>query len=145
MQIKKAAAYALHIMMYMVRYKTELPTTAKNIAKAEGIPLRDVTRILSQLNGGFVKAAKGKKEGYVFAKPPEDISILELFEFIEGKPLFDNCLMKHCKCDGTPENCLIYSKWFKATRKINQLFDEISVADAALHHPEHRFYSLPEF
>ncbi len=70
--------------------------------------------------------------------------MLELFETIEGGLLFDNCLLKHCKCCGIPENCLIYSKWSKATRKINQLFAEISVADTTLHHPEHRFYSLPE-
>ena len=145
MRVKKATAYALHIMMYMVRHRKELPATASGIAKAEGIPLRDVTKIFPQLiNGGFVKASKGKKKGYVFAKPPEEISMLDLFETIEDGPLFDNCLMKHCKCDGTPENCLIYSKWHKATRKINQLFAEITMVDAALHHPEHRFYSLPE-
>lgn len=145
MQIKKAAAYALHIMMYIARHKKELPATANKISKAEGIPLEDVKKIFPQLiKGGFVKNAKDRKRGYVFAKPPEDISMLELFELIEGKPLFDNCLLKHCECGGTPQNCIIYSKWSKTTAKIKQLFDEISIVDVILHHPEHRFYSLPE-
>ena len=125
MRVTKAAAYALHILMYMVRHREELPATASSIAEAEGIPLRDVTQISLQLiNGGFVKAGKGRKKGYVLAKPPEEISMLELFETIEGGPLFDDCLLRHCECGGTPENCCIYAKWRSTTNKIEELFEK---------------------
>ncbi|MHC4150342.1 MAG: hypothetical protein ACYSR5_12790, partial [Planctomycetota bacterium] len=48
------------------------------------------------------------------------------------------------ECGGTPENCYIYAQWMSATKKINQLLAETSVATAAWNHTEHRFYSLPE-
>ena len=145
MKVSKTAAYCLHALMYMVRHTTQLPATTNTIAKAEGLPPGYLAKIFPKLvKAGFVKAVRSRDRGYVFVKPPEEISLLELFELIEGESLFDDCLLKHCKCGGTPENCCIFAKWLSATRKIKQLFAETSLVTAAWNHPEHRFYNLPE-
>jgi len=145
MKVRKSAAYALHALMYMARHSTQLPATTAMIAKAEGIPSNYLAKIFQQLvKARFVKAVRSKKSGYVFARPPEKISLLELFEAIEGGPLFDDCLLRHCECSGTPENCCIFSVWVNATRQIKELLVETTVATAAWSHPEHRFLSLPE-
>ena len=145
MKISKAAAYSLHALMYMVRHVRQLPATTNTIAKAEGIPPGYLAKIFQQLvKAGFVKTARSKNKGYVFAKPPEEISLLELFELIEGESLFDDCLLRHCECGGTPKNCCIFAKWLSATKKIRQMLAETSLVAAAWNHPEHRFYSLPE-
>ncbi|MHC4726574.1 MAG: RrF2 family transcriptional regulator [Planctomycetota bacterium] len=144
MKVKKSSAYALHALMYMVRHSTQLPTTTATIAKAEGIPSEYLSKIFQKLvKAKFVRAVTGRKRGYVFAKPPEEISLLELFETIEGAPLFDECFLKHCECGGTQENCCIFSIWHNATRQINNLLKETTVATAAWSHPQHRFLSLP--
>lgn len=145
MKIKRSSAYALHALMYMVRHRTQLPVTTKTMAKAEGIPSGSLHKILQQLSKArLVKTARGNKGGHAFAKLPEDITLLELFESIEGSPLFNDCPLRHCKCGGTPENCRIFSVWVSATRRIKELLEETTVADAAWNHPEHRFQSLPE-
>ncbi|MHC4686195.1 MAG: RrF2 family transcriptional regulator [Planctomycetota bacterium] len=145
MKVTQAAAYALHAMMYMVRHVTQLPATTDSIAKAEGIPSGYLAKIFQRLvKARFVRSVRGRKRGYVFAKPPEEISLLELFEVIEGGPLFEDCFLRHCECGGTPENCYIYAQWVSATKKLNQLLGETSVATAAWNHPQHRFHSLPE-
>ncbi len=145
MKVSKAAAYAMHALMYMVRHITQLPVTTAVIAKAEGIPPGYLAKIFQQLvRARFVRAVRGKKRGYVFARPPEEISLLELFEVIEHGPLFDDCLLKHCRCGGTLDNCCIYAQWHGATRKINKLLEETSVVTAAWNHPEHRFNTLPD-
>ena len=95
MKVKRSSAYALHVLMYMVRHSTQLPVTTSTIAKAEGIPSDYLVKILQQLGkAGSVRATRGRKSGYIFARPPEDISLLELFEFIEGSPLFDDCPLR---------------------------------------------------
>ena len=145
MKVSKASAYSLHALMYMVRHITQLPATTNTIAKAEGIPSGYLAKIFQKLvKAGLVKAVRGKNKGYIFAKSPEEINLLELFELIEGASLFDDCLLRHCECGGTPENCCIFAKWISATKKIKQLFLETSLTTAAWNHPEHRFYSLPE-
>jgi len=143
MKIKKSSAYALHALMYMVRHSTQLPATTAIIAKAEGIPPDYLAKIFQQLvKTHFIKAVKNR--GYVFAKSPKEISLLELFEAIEGNPLFDDCFLRHCECGGTKENCRIFSVWANATKRIKELLEETTVATAAWNHPEHRFLSLPE-
>jgi len=145
MKVKKSSAYALHALMYMVRHSTQLPATTDTIAKAEGIPSDYLPKIFQQLvKARFVKAIRGKKRGYVFARPPEEISFLELLDAIEGSPVFDDCLLRHCECGGTKENCRFFSVWLDATRQVKQLLEETTVASAAWSHPEHRFLSLPE-
>ena len=145
MKIKKSSAYALHALMYMVRHNTQLPATAATIAKAEGIPPDYLAKIFQQLvKARFIKAVKNKSKGYVFIKPPEEISLLELFEVVEGTPLFDDCFLRHCECGGSTENCRIFSVWATATKRIKEMLEETTIATAAWNHPEHRFLSLPE-
>ena len=143
MKIKKSSAYALHALMYMVRHNTQLPATTSTIAKAEGIPPDYLAKIFQQLaKARFIKAVKNK--GYVFIRPPEEISLLELFEAVEGTPLFDDCFLRHCECGGIQENCRIFSVWIDATKQVKELLEKVTVATAAWNHPEHRFLSLPE-
>ena len=145
MKVTKATAYALHALMYMVRHITQLPVTTDTIAKGEGIPPGYLAKIFQRLTKArLVRGVKGRKRGHVFARPPEEISLLEIIEAMEGESLFDDCPLKHCECGGTPENCVIFAQWVKATKKINELFEETSLASVAWNHPEHRFHSLPE-
>ena len=145
MKIRKSAAYALHALMYMVRHNTQLPATTNTIAKAEGIPPNYLAKIFQQLvKARFIKAVKSKNRGYVFNMPPEEISLLELFEAVEGSPLFDDCFLRHCECGGTKENCRIFSVWINSTKRVKEILEETTIANAAWSHPEHRFMSLPE-
>ena len=145
MKITRSAAYALHALMYMVRHDTQLPVPTSTIAKAEGIPSNYLAKIFQKLvKKGLVQAVRGKKKGYDFAKPPEQISVLELLEAIESEPLFDDCILRHCECGGTRENCRVFSTWIDATRQLKKLLEETTIAAAAWSHPEHRFMSLSE-
>ncbi len=145
MKISQASAYALHAMMYMVRHRTQLPVTSRTIAKAEGMPPGYVSKVLQQLvKAGFIRSLRGRSRGYVFATAPEEISLLELFEALEGQAFFDDCPLRHCACGGTSENCRIYSQWISATRKLKEMLEETSIVSAAWNHPEHRFGVLPQ-
>ncbi len=145
MKVSKSASYALHALMYMVRHATDLPVTTETIARSEGIPASYLAKLCRSLvKAGFIRSVTGSKKGYEFAKPPEEISLLELFEAVEGHSLFDDCLLRNCECGGTPGNCHIYAVWVNSTRKIKKLLAETSVETSAWNHPEHRFDVLPE-
>ncbi len=146
MKISQASAYALHATMYMVRHITQLPVTNGAIAEAEGIPAGYLAKVMQQLTrAGFVRSVRGRRRGYVFVRNPEEISLLELFETLEGRSLFGDCPLRHCACGGTKENCSILAQWTSCTEKIRNLLAETSVVAAAWNHPEHRFNELPDF
>jgi Rrf2 family protein len=126
--------------MYMVRHSTQLPVPLSMIAKAEGISLSQLTKIFHLLTeAGFVARSDNGRSGYSFARPPHELTLLELFELIEGHTLFGECFMKHCDCGGTLENCDIYEQWHQATRSISKKLAETTIQDAAWRHPEHYF------
>jgi len=144
MKVSQASAYALHALMFMVRHATQLPMTSKAIARTEGIPEGYLAKVLQQLvKAGFIRSVRGRTRGYVFAKLPEEISLLDVVEAVEGQPLFDDCPLRHCACGGTSQNCHIFARWLAATRKVKDLLDETTIAAAAWQHPEHRFHVLP--
>ena len=141
MKISLGAAYGMHALMFMVRHITQLPITSTNIAKAEGIPEKHLAKILHRLAvAGIIKASKGAAKGYSLAKSPEQISLLDALDAIEGRPLFKECFMKHCACGGTRENCIIYKEWTGVTEKFVKFLAQTSIESATWHHPEHRFY-----
>lgn len=143
MKVTRATAYALHALMYMVRHATQLPVTTSTIAKAEGLPATYLAKIFQRLvKAGYVKVLRGRQKGYVFARSPNDIHLLDLFEVIEGEQLFDDCFLRHCNCGGTPGNCHIYGLWVIATKEIKKLLKDTSLEAAAWNHPDHRFYSM---
>lgn len=144
MKISQSSAYALHALMYMTRHVTQLPVSSKTIAKAEGIPHGYLAKILQQLaKAGFIRSAKGRDRGYTFARLPEEISLLALFDTMEDEPLFGDCPLRHCACGGTNQNCRIFAQWTAATRHFKDLLEETTIATAAWQHPEHRFHEPP--
>lgn len=145
MKVKKSAGYALHALAYMVRHKTQLPVTTKVIAKSEGIPADYLAKVFQTLTkAGFVKSVRGRRKGYIFSRPPEEITLLMLIEATEGGPIFTDCFLRHCECGGTKDNCRIYAVWINSTKKVLDILNDTSIESVAWNHPDHRFDILPE-
>lgn len=139
MKLKRSTSYALHAVMYMARHITQMPVSAGIIAKSEGISPAYMSKIFKQLVEADIIKLSSAGKGYEFVRPPHEISLLELFEAVEGAPLFDGCFMKHCDCGGRIDNCEIYACWHQSTRQMSKILSETSIDQAAWNHPVHRF------
>jgi Rrf2 family protein len=76
---------------YAVRALTELaasgggPITAQRISRAQSIPLRFLLNILAELRrAGLVQSHRGPLAGYELTRPPEDITLEETIQAVEG-------------------------------------------------------------
>ena len=140
MASSKASAYGLHALMYMVRHVTQLPAAAETITKTEGIPAEDLSAVLRQLtHAGFVQPVQGHENGYVFAKPPQEITLLALFETLEGQLPLDDCPLRHGGCGAAPGNCCVFAQERTASNRIRDLFERTNIVTAAWNHLEYRF------
>ena len=137
MKLKQATVYALHATMYMVRHITQLPLTAHAIAKAEGMPPGYLAKIFQRLvKANIVKSSANHKKGYVFARPPKEINLLELFEAVEDRPIFQGCFLDHGDCKSEPGKCAIGKCWMDAAKGVTGFLVETSLVAAAWEHPE---------
>ena len=85
MKISKKCHYALKAIFELASREIDEPAKIQLIAEAQGIPQRFLEAILNELkHGGFVESRRGNEGGYTLAGAPEDFTIGEVIEYIQG-------------------------------------------------------------
>jgi Rrf2 family protein len=86
LKISAKTEYACIAMLELAeRYGPGEPVRIRTIADEHGIPARFLVQILLQLKGaGFVTSTRGASGGYQLVKPPDEISLGEVMNVIEG-------------------------------------------------------------
>lgn len=105
MFITLEADYAVRIVDCIAHSKGRLD--AKSISEQTGVTLRFSLKILRKLVArGIVKSFKGTQGGYELAKKPEEISLKDVIETVEGKYCLSRCLSEDYDCNrGMSGNC----------------------------------------
>ena len=78
-----ASSYALLAVAHMAQQNSKKPMASHTIAKAWSIPDRFLLKVLKPLvsaNPPILKSIKGPNGGYELARPPAEISMLEIIE-----------------------------------------------------------------
>lgn len=71
------------------------PQTIQDISKRQDIPAKFLEQIMISLKkGGFVRAQRGKKGGYLLSRAPLKITMGEVIRFIEGPVEPIGCVCK---------------------------------------------------
>ncbi len=116
----EAASLALHAMVLIA--KADGHINVNSLASEMGASRNHLAKVLQQLvKHNFLKSVRGPSGGFAMNKPTDKISILEIYEAIEGRidtpecPLdrkicpFDKCLMNGLVTDVT----LQFKKYFQ--------------------------------
>ena len=92
MQITRQADYALRAMIYLTQKDPDERASTSRIAEVKKIPPSFLAKIISQLAiAGLIHTSRGARGGVSLARPPEDISILEVIEAIDGPIQLNQC------------------------------------------------------
>ena len=86
MRISAKAEYAcLAIIALAKRHHEDRPLPIREIAEAQDIPATFLTQILLKLKGaGLVISTRGSSGGYRLARPPEQISLIDVLRIVDG-------------------------------------------------------------
>jgi Rrf2 family protein len=85
MKLTRAASYALHALVFMANQKHNRPVASHHIAQARGIPERFLLKVLKPLvSARVLQSIKGPNGGYRLAKAPNEITMLEILEAVDG-------------------------------------------------------------
>ena len=83
--VAKKSLYAIRALLELARDFGQNPVNSAEIARKQGVSGRFIEIILNELkNAGFVESRRGSNGGYLLAKKPEDISVLEIINGVEG-------------------------------------------------------------
>ncbi len=118
LKISEAASLAMHSMVLMAQMPRTTFTT-HGIATALGGSENHLSKVLQRLvRAGLVRSIRGPKGGFKLAKPGENITLLDIFEAVEGKLISTSCLLSDRACNG--EGCILSD----LPEKINEQFRE---------------------
>ncbi len=86
MKISAKTEYACVAMLELAsRFGSGEPVRIRKIAERHDVPPRFLVQILLQLKGaGLVASTRGAAGGYHLVRPPEDLSLGEVMDVIEG-------------------------------------------------------------
>ncbi len=105
MKLSTKCRYGMRAVIQIAQMHESGSCKRKDIAKSEGISDSYLENILIILKtNGIIKTTRGAKGGYLLAKKPADIILLEIVEALEGSlDLVDcvsapDCCEKHTNC-----------------------------------------------
>jgi Rrf2 family protein len=85
MRISAKVDYAVRAAVQLAAADGDRPTKGDAIAQAQGIPLKFLENILSDLrHAGLVRSQRGAEGGYWLNRPASEITIADVIRAVEG-------------------------------------------------------------
>ncbi|HUW66067.1 MAG TPA: Rrf2 family transcriptional regulator [Spirochaetia bacterium] len=125
MRLTHATDYAVRSVLYLATLPKGTMVEAGEIAAAQCVPLRFLLKIFRSLASvGIVGSQRGPGGGYVLLRDPAEITLLNIFEAVEGPVAINHCLMDGDFCS---RHAADYCPVRKALGSVQQvLADELS-------------------
>jgi Rrf2 family cysteine metabolism transcriptional repressor len=84
--ITTKSPYAVRALAELARRGQATPVPIGEIARARDIPVQFLEGLFATLRrAGVLQSQRGVKGGYSFARPPTEITVLEVVELLEGE------------------------------------------------------------
>ena len=127
MNVSAKTEYACIAMIELAaHYRSGEPVRIRRIALAHGIPSRFLVQILLQLkSAGLVGSTRGASGGYQLSRAPQDISLGEIVDVIEGR----SGEALGGAAEQSPFNATLSDVWQEVAAARKCLLDRISLAD----------------
>ncbi len=114
MQITRQADYAIRAVLYISKLGANQRAATSHIAQEQHIPPSFLAKIISQLSiAGLLQTSRGARGGVMLAKKPEDITLLDVVESIDGPIALNECVTDQNSCS-FGDDCPMRSIWCDA-------------------------------
>lgn len=114
MQITRQADYAIRAVLYLARLGPTQHAATNIVAREQHIPPSFLAKIISQLSiAGLLHTSRGARGGVTLARAPQDISLLDVVEAIDGPILLNECVGDPGECS-LKDSCPLHPIWSEA-------------------------------
>ena len=120
----RACEYAMRALIEMAKDDQETSWTVPVIAKKADAPAPFLAKTFQSLvRGGILNSMKGRKGGFSFARPANEIPLMDIVEIIDGTRLTYDCALGVPDChDDSP--CPFHVYWRKIREPLVEALTE---------------------
>lgn len=131
MKVSTKGRYGVRAMFELAKNYGSYPVSVKAISQRQEIPLSYLEQILNQLHKAkLVRSVRGPGGGFVLARKPGDIKIIDIIlaleESISPVSCVDESQNNQCK---RINSCVAYLLWKKLDKKIREVLEGTTLKD----------------
>jgi FeS assembly SUF system regulator len=133
-RLGKLTDYGLVLMTCIARNPVSSLRTARDLSLESRLPLSTVSKLLKELlQSGLLLSHRGIKGGYILARDPRQISVLEVIAAIEGPMALTECSTDISGLCNLESGCPIKSNQQIINQAIRGVLEKVTLCDLA--HP----------
>jgi Rrf2 family transcriptional regulator, cysteine metabolism repressor len=146
MMFSTKAEYGIRVMVHLARNSDGSAISLGSIADAEGLPLAYLEHLVQRLRRAqLVESRRGAHGGYTLARAPEDITMAEVVQALEGEIAPIECITADgdgelvCSREHAAESpCPTKLLWTRVQGSIVRTLTDMTLADLVLPQPKEK-------
>lgn len=130
LNISEAANLGIHAASYLASHPDETPVSTIRVAQALKVSKAHLSKVGQRMTrAGLLNSVRGPRGGFSLARNPESITLLEIFEAMDGPLAKAHCLLGHETCDRS--QCVFGSIVADVCTHVVNYFTNTTLADLA--------------
>ena len=131
MKLTSKGRYAVMAMADLAKNNVKEPTSLAEISLRQGISMSYLEQLFLKLRkNNLVQSSRGPSGGYVLAKPPGEIKLLNIIIAVDEKIKTVKCKKESKKgCNGKSIKCITHNLWDDLEAHINKFFYDNTLSD----------------
>lgn len=135
MELTRKGEYAIRGIVYLAGQPTDRVCLLNDIAAAVDVPATFLAKIFQQFSKlGLVKSFRGTGGGFVLARSPEKITLLEVVEAVEGQIIPNRCVAESDQCERAV-HCQIHPVWQRVQSQVRDVLSAVTLKELAAKPP----------
>jgi Rrf2 family transcriptional regulator, iron-sulfur cluster assembly transcription factor len=127
--ISKKGDYAIRGMVYLASQPPDRVVLVSEIARAMDVPPLFLAKIFQQFGKlGFVRSFRGSGGGFQLGRRPEEITLCEIVEAVEGPIMPNRCVMSSGTCS-RDRVCTVHPVWKKIQADVRETLVAVTLKD----------------
>ena len=128
--ISTKGRYALRVMIDLAQHEGEGNIPLKDIAERQEISKKYLEIIVKELvKGGMLHGVSGKGGGYSLRRKPEEYTVGEILELMEGSLAPVACLADNAEPCPRADTCLTLPMWKEYHQMVHKFFHDRKLSD----------------
>jgi len=125
----RAAEYAIRAMAFLARQPQGKLTGAREISKAEQIPMAFLWKILQNLaRRRLIRSFKGLHGGYELAAPARKVSVEDVVRAMDNGDVAEGCVLGLAECS-EKHPCPLHDSWKDIRGRLAEMMQQTTLAD----------------
>lgn len=131
MELTRKGEYAIRGIVYLAGKPIDKVCLLSEIAAAVDVPPTFLAKIFQQFSKiGLVKSFRGTGGGFMLGHEPENITLLEVVEAVEGPIIPNRCVVKPVDCERSAF-CNVHPVWKRVQADIRCVLAGVTLRDLA--------------